>query len=166
MNQQTPRDTFSSLLQYDWPQALAWVYGSQEHPRLNGLVKFYDTMYDGILIEAEIFGLPTENPSGSSFFAMHIHENGDCSDFFQHTGEHYNPENRPHPAHAGDLPPLIGNQGYAYFVVYNEQLTLDDLEGKSVVIHSNRDDFKTQPAGDAGIKIACGSIQITDTPSP
>lgn len=90
---------------------------------------------------------------------MHIHESGNCSGAFNMTGGHYNPTGMPHPEHAGDLIPLLGNQGYAWTVFYDKRLSIDDLIGRSVVIHSMRDDFTTQPAGNSGMKIACGEIR-------
>ncbi|MDE6963649.1 MAG: superoxide dismutase family protein, partial [Lachnospiraceae bacterium] len=116
----------------------------------------------GVLIEAEIFGLPNIQTEGSSdFYALHIHEYGDCSGSFQNTGSHYNPDKAPHPDHAGDLLPLLGSQGYAWSAFYDKRFTLDEIIGKSVVIHSGRDDFSTQPAGDSGTKIGCGEIRRT-----
>lgn len=156
----TPRITFTQLLTYERPQAVAWITGNSSYPRLSGLVKFYQTNYGGVLVEAEIFNLPNIETEGSSdFYAMHIHEFGDCSDDFSHTGMHYNPKSLPHPDHAGDMPPLLGNQGYAFSVFYDKRFTIQDIIGKSVVIHDNRDDFTSQPAGDSGTKIGCGEIK-------
>ena len=78
---------------------------------------------------------------------------------FASAGGHYNPKNCPHPAHAGDLPPLFGNQGYAWQGFYTERFIPDDVVGKAVIIHGQRDDFTTQPAGDAGSRIGCGVIR-------
>lgn len=76
----TPRLAFVHLLEENRPQAMAWVRGGSSNPDLSGLVKFYDTPYGGILIEAEFFGLPDISKQNSSdFYAMHIHESGDCS---------------------------------------------------------------------------------------
>lgn len=159
-NQTTPRISFLELLTYERPDAAAWISGNTSHPSLSGLVKFYRTTYGGILVEAEIFGLPNINQQGSSdFYAMHIHEFGDCSDNFENTGSHYNPSTDPHPYHAGDLLPLMGNQGYAWSAFYDKRFTIEEIIGKSVIIHSNRDDFTTQPSGDSGTKIGCGEIR-------
>ena len=94
-----------------------------------------------------------------AFFAFHIPENGDCSRNFENTGAHYNPDNVPHPEHAGDLPPLLSNDGYAWMVFYDSFLTLPMILNRSIVIHRNPDDFTTQPSGNAGEKIACGVIE-------
>lgn len=159
MNQITPRISFISLLEHNFPQAVAWVTGNYANPQLSGLVKFYQTAYAGILVEAEVFGLPNINTRHSSdFYAMHIHENGDCSNNFDNTGEHYNPKDIPHPYHLGDLLPLLGNQGYAWSSFFDRRLRIDDIIGRSVIIHNNRDDFSTQPSGDSGTKIGCGII--------
>lgn len=162
MNNQnvTPADIFSDLLRFKAPAALAWVRGGTQFPALSGLVKFYQTPYTGVLVEAEIFNLPNKSTPGSTdFYAMHIHEMGDCSNNFANTGEHYNPANQPHPEHAGDLPPLLGNQGYAWTAFYDKRFSVDDIIGRSLVIHLHTDDFTTQPSGDSGAKIGCGVIE-------
>lgn len=161
-NQITPRINFIQLLSYERPDAAAWTTGNTAYPRLSGLVKFYRTSYSGILVEAEVFNLPDIDEQGSSdFYAMHIHDAGDCSDNFQNTGDHYNPEQVPHPNHAGDLLPLMGNQGYAWSAFYDKRFTLDEIIGRSVIIHSGRDDFSSQPSGNSGTKIGCGVIRRT-----
>lgn len=159
MHQITPRISFISLLEHNFPQAVAWVTGNHANPQLSGLVKFYRTTYDGVLVEAEVFGLPNiNNRHSTDFYAMHIHENGDCSNQFANTGNHYNPTNMPHPDHIGDLLPLMGNQGYAWCAFFDRRLRINDIIGRSVIIHSHRDDFSTQPSGDSGDKIGCGVI--------
>lgn len=156
----TPRITFLNLLMCNQPQAMAWVRGNSSYPELSGLVKFYATPYRGVLVEAEIFGLPNIREQFSSdFYAMHIHEYGDCSDEFENSGEHYNPSNKPHPQHSGDLIPLLGNQGYAWLAFYDKRFSINEIIGKSVIIHSSTDDFTTQPSGNSGIKIGCGVIK-------
>lgn len=158
----TPGIEFTQLLIRNHPGAIAWINGDEQYPDLSGAVKFYHTAYGGVLVEAEIFGLPNVGTPGSSnFYACHIHESGDCSDHFSHTGLHYNPRNTMHPDHAGDMPPLLGNQGYAFSVFYDKRYTIREIIGRSVIIHEKPDDFTTQPAGNAGNKIACGTIEWT-----
>lgn len=158
----TPRISFLQLLNYDRPTAAAWVRGGSDYPNISGLVKFYQTTYGGILVEAEVFNLPNiDEKSSSNFYAMHIHESGDCRNNFANVGGHYNPGNTLHPNHAGDMPPLLGNQGYAYSVFYDKRFTIADIIGRSVIIHANPDDFITQPSGNSGEKIACGEIRRT-----
>lgn len=156
----TPRISFLQLLTYERPNAAAWIKGGTDNPQLSGLAKFYQTSYGGVLIEVEVFGLPGRSEQGSgNFYAMHIHEFGNCSDNFQNTGNHYNPGKAPHPGHAGDLPPLLSNQGYAWSAFYDKRFSIDEIIGKSLIIHSDRDDFTTQPSGNAGVKIGCGEIR-------
>lgn len=141
------------------PQAVARIKGNANHPLLQGTVKFYAVPPYGTLIEAEIFHLPNDaSEHGSAFFGFHIHEQGDCSDAFQNTGNHYNPSGDIHPLHAGDLPPLLSNQGYAWTAFYTTRITVSEILDRSIVIHQMPDDFTTQPSGDSGEKIACGVI--------
>jgi len=158
----TPRISFLGLLTYERPAASAWVTSNAANPKISGLVKFYQTSYDGVLVEAEIFGLPNQTTPGSSdFYALHIHEFGNCNGNFENAGGHYNPRNVPHPEHAGDMPPLLANQGYAWMAFYDKRFTIEEIIGKSVIIHSSTDDFRTQPAGNSGNRIACGEIVRT-----
>ncbi|RGY97467.1 superoxide dismutase family protein [Clostridium sp. AM58-1XD] len=163
-NQQlTPANTFQYLLMNHTPAAMAWVRGGEAFPQISGLVKFYTTPYQGVLISAEIFNLPNMSVQFSSdFYGMHIHEFGDCTNLFQNTGDHYNPADMPHPDHAGDLLPLLGNQGYAWMAFYDKRFTIDEIIGRSVVIHQHADNFTSQPSGDSGNKIACGVIRRSD----
>lgn len=128
-------------------------------PGLTGLVTFRQ-LGAGMLVTAEVFGLPDGESGG--VYAFHIHDGGACTgtaeDPFADAGNHYNPTGRPHPYHAGDLPPLFGNRGYAYLSVYTNRATVAELIGRVVVIHAGVDDFTSQPAGNAGAKIACGRI--------
>lgn len=156
----TPANNFLYLLNQSEPRAIAWIQGNAANPQLAGSVKFYETSYGGVLIEAEIFGLPNIAVQGSSdFYAMHIHESGNCKRPFDQTGSHYDPRGAAHPRHAGDMPPLLGNQGYAYQVFYDKRFQISEIIGRSVIIHSQADDFMTQPAGNSGDKIGCGTIR-------
>ena len=71
-DQITPGITFTQLLQYDRPQAMAWVTGNAANPQLSGLVKFYQTFYDGVLVEAEFFGLPNIEKQKQAAFTLCI----------------------------------------------------------------------------------------------
>jgi len=150
---------FLSLLSEEEPDAVAVIKGDTMYPDINGIVKFYALPESGVLIAAEISDLPDGREEDTpTFFAFHIHENGDCSASFANTGVHYNPDNVPHPEHAGDLPSLLSNDGYVWMIIYDSFLTLPMILNRSVVIHQNPDDFTTQPSGNAGEKIACGVI--------
>lgn len=137
--------------------AAACIKGGPDAPRLSGVARFFQKN-DGVLVEVKVSGLPKSNKTG--FFALHIHEGGSCTGKeFANTKAHYNPESMPHPNHAGDLPPLLSFSGNAYMAVMTNRFTVNDIIGRTVVIHSNPDDFYSQPSGDAGEKIACGVIK-------
>lgn len=147
------------MRQYSYPNAYAKITGNAGNPSLHGIAYFYPVPFGGALIETEVYGLPYENiPPYSQFYGMHIHETGDCSLPFDKTGNHYNPAGLPHPKHAGDLLPLLGNKGYAYSVFYTDRFELKDIIGRSLIIHNAPDDFTTQPSGNSGVKIGCGVI--------
>lgn len=140
------------------PDAVARIQGDAEAPQLSGCVQFYQER-GYVLIVARIIGLPKESETG--FFGFHIHQGESCSGTdFPETGSHYNPMNQAHPKHAGDLPPLLACQGSAYLAVRTDRFSVRDIIGRTVVIHSDSDDFHTQPAGNAGKKIACGVIRV------
>ena len=152
---------FESLIKQR-PMAGARVFGSILYPEINGNVWFYQAS-SGVLVVADIEGLPQGvKPCQNPIFAMHIHDGASCSgnsmDPFADAGTHYNPNNCPHPYHAGDLPPLFGVDGDAFLAVLTNRFMVDEIIGKTIIIHSSVDDFKTQPAGNSGIKIACGEI--------
>lgn len=107
--------------------------------------------------------------------AIHIHEAGKCeAPDFKSAGGHFNPANKKHGSlnpeghHAGDLPNLtVGANGRGTFENMIADVTLADdaadslfrTGGTSVVIHEKEDDMKTDPAGNAGARIACGVIE-------
>lgn len=146
---------------FEEPQAKAVIRGSGDYPNIEGRVTFYATP-KGVLVGIEAVGLPEAERCGNSFLGFHIHEGSSCSgneaDAFANVGTHYNPENCSHPAHAGDLPPLLVNKGQVFMVFLTDNFRIRDIIGKTVVIHSQADDFRSQPAGNSGTKIACGEI--------
>ena len=140
------------------PSAVAIIAGNAENPLLMGNAYFYQVPFGGVLIEIEVCGLPPQTAAENGFFGLHIHETGNCTPPFAQTGNHYNPAGQPHPLHAGDLPPLLGNDGYAYSVFYTQRFQLPDILNRSLIIHALPDDFTTQPSGNSGEKIGCGVI--------
>ncbi len=136
--------------------------GSTAYPNIQGLVQFYQTK-QGVLVSAEIDGLPaSEGICSNPVFGFHIHSGGHCEgnehDPFAESMSHYNPADCEHPFHAGDLPPLFGNQNYAFSAFLTNRFTLPEIIGKTLIIHRKPDDFTTQPSGNAGEKISCGKI--------
>lgn len=128
-----------------------------------GNITFIETP-EGVQIVANVQGLPSGGKHG-----FHIHEFGDCSAAdASSAGAHFNPKNKKHGAptdserHAGDLGNLEADEnGRAVYERLDKTITLNGPEsilGKSVVIHESEDDFKSQPAGNAGKRVACGLI--------
>ena len=141
------------------PDAAAEICGSGNYQDIHGTVRFYQTD-QGVLVYADICGLPEDGCN--RVFGFHIHEGDSCtgnaSDPFADTGSHYDQKNRRHPRHSGDLPPLFGNDGHALSMVLTDRFCVNEVTGRTVIIHDSPDDFTTQPSGNAGKKIACGVI--------
>ena len=143
--------------------AKAEIKGGKKYPKIRGIVNLRQTG-KRVLITAKIYNLPTTiGNCNKRIFGFHIHEGNSCTgnkeDEFANTLSHYNPGNCNHPHHAGDLPPLFENKGFAYMNFLTDRITLKEVIGKAVVIHSMPDDFTSQPSGNSGEKIACGIIK-------
>jgi len=161
VNSNTKR--FGERLFNQQPDAVARIKGSPFYPSVKGTASFYRTIR-GVLVVAEVYGLPQGNGKCAvQVFGFHIHEGKSCtgnaSNPFADALGHYNPNNCPHPQHAGDLPPLFGNNGYAFNAVLTDRFSIAEVMGRAVIIHRNPDDFTTQPSGNSGEMIACGLIE-------
>ncbi|WZL74558.1 superoxide dismutase family protein [Clostridiaceae bacterium 35-E11] len=154
--------------------ARANITGGPLAPEIRGYVFFRDVP-GGTVIYANISGLPSYQPAENDKapigpHGFHIHENGNCAigdpeNPFQAAGEHWNPDNQPHGNHAGDFPVLFSNHGYAIMSFFTDRFKSKDVIGKSIIIHQNPDDYRSQPAGNAGKRLACGVIIQVDQPS-
>lgn len=122
---------------------------------------------DSVRITGTVTGLDAEKEHG-----FHIHENGDCSaPDASSAGGHFNPVDAPHGhpdgavKHAGDMLNLQANgEGVAEVDVLVGGVTLqtgetNDILNKAIVVHAKPDDYKSQPSGASGDRIACGVIQ-------
>ncbi len=144
------------------------IIGGPLAPQINGKVTFKEAP-GGTIVFVEVRGLPLyqeaaddKAPIGPHGF--HIHENGICEignpqDPFLAAGGHWNPTKQPHGNHAGDLPVLFSNHGYASMAFFTDKFKPSEAIGHAVIIHQNPDDFRSQPAGNAGKRLACGVIQ-------
>ena len=120
---------------------------------------------DKVRVEANVSGLKPNADHG-----FHVHEKGDCSSGDgMSTGGHFNPLGKAHGAHgdtehhAGDLPSLKSDAaGNAKFSVLVDVITVSpsatSVVGRGMIVHRDPDDFKTQPTGNAGPRIACAVI--------
>jgi Cu-Zn family superoxide dismutase len=113
----------------------------------------------------------TNLPEGAH--AFHIHAIGKCeAPDFKSAGGHFNPRGREHGfmnpkgPHAGDLPNIfVPASGKLDLDVFVRDVRLDgsknglfDADGSAIVVHAGPDDYKSDPAGDAGPRIACGVV--------
>lgn len=142
------------------------VKGTAEGSAIAGTVSFEDTA-KGLKLSVNVTGLA---PGQHGF---HIHEWGDCTDAGKAAGGHYNPahaghgealKSGPRKAHAGDTGNLIADKdGRAVLeaVLPGVALTRGEftVAGRAVIIHEKADDF-SQPAGNAGGRVACGLIGL------
>lgn len=126
-------------------------------------------MRDGVHLTGEVGGL-----APNSTHAIHIHEKGDCSAAdASSAGGHFNPAGAPHGKvgsgahHGGDMDNIVADaEGVARVNVHASGVTLgggapNDVAGRAVIVHASQDDYKTQPTGNAGGRVACGIITIT-----
>lgn len=126
-------------------------------------------MGDGVHITGEIGGLQANSSRG-----FHIHEKGDCSAAdASSAGGHFNPAAKPHGRtghgahHAGDGDNLVADsQGVARVNAHFSGVSLgggsaNDIAGRALIVHANADDYSSQPAGNAGARVACGLIRVT-----
>ena len=123
---------------------------------------------EGVRLTGQISGL-----GANGEHAFHIHETGDCSaEDGSSAGGHFNPTARAHGRsahgehHLGDQDNLQANaQGVAEVNAFFPGVSLgdgalSDAAGKAVIVHAGADDYTSQPAGNAGGRIACGVIKL------
>ena len=121
---------------------------------------------DDVLVTGNFSGLKPNAEQG-----FHVHEKGDCSALdATSAGGHFNPHTKSHGMpgsgsnHAGDMPNIKSDaKGNAIYSAKLSGFTYDNgpsgILGRSVVVHREPDDYKSQPAGNSGPRIACGLIQ-------
>jgi Cu-Zn family superoxide dismutase len=131
-----------------------------------GTAQLTQTATGGVLISLAVNGLPAGD------HAFHVHAVGKCEPPFTSAGGHFNPGNKKHGMmaadgqHAGDMPNLhIPASGTLAVDFVNSAITLEKgkgpnyANGLALIIHAGKDDYKTDPTGDAGGRIACGIIE-------
>ena len=126
-------------------------------------------MTGGVHLTGTVGGLPANSTHG-----FHIHEKGDCSAAdASSAGPHFNPSAAQHGKaesgahHAGDMDNVVANaEGVVNLNVHVSGVTLgggasNDIAGRALVVHAAPDDYTSQPAGNAGARVACGVITVT-----
>jgi superoxide dismutase, Cu-Zn family len=131
-----------------------------------GQVQLLQTPH-GVLLKLSVKGIPPGD------HAFHIHSVGKCEPPFTSAGGHFNPASKKHGMeaaegqHAGDMPNLhVPANGELVVEIANPMITLAkgqpnsvfDADGSAIIIHAGVDDYKTDPTGNAGDRIACGVI--------
>ena len=132
---------------------------------------------DGVLVTMEASNLPP------GFLGFHIHGVGECTPPFTSAEGHFNPQDKDHPHHAGDLPNLLVNKdGSAFMAVKSDRFKLSGVSSEdsaAIIIHpkpdnhgniperyTNEIDEATLSTGDAGSRIACGIIKRQQAKKP
>lgn len=149
-------------------RAHAKICGGPLAPKLHGDV-YFEECQEGVWVTVEICGLPSFRPARNGQpqigpHGFHIHEEGVCTvgdpqDPFMAAGGHWNPTGQPHGNHAGDFPALFSNHGVAGMCFFTDKFAVEDIIGRTVIIHQSPDDYQTQPAGNSGQRLACGVIK-------
>lgn len=148
--------------------AVAEIKGGPLAPNIEGIV-YFRSVPSGTEVYVHVTGLPEYKPGKGENLPIgphgfHIHsgsscEVGDPKEPFKSAGEHWNPTNQPHGNHAGDFPVLFSNDGVSKMSFFTNKFKVSDALGKVIVIHESPDDYRSQPAGNAGRRLACGVIK-------
>ena len=151
--------------------ATARIRGGPLAPEISGFVRFA-AVPGGTWVCVEVKGLPPYRPAQDGRppigpHGFHLHEFGSCligdpEDPFLAAGPHWNPDGQPHGNHAGDFPVLFSNHGRARMCFFTDRFKVAEVVGRAVIIHEHPDDYRTQPAGASGRRLACGVIQWDD----
>ncbi len=148
----------------------AVIKGTTEGSHVSGSATLKDTP-QGLKVVVNVAGVPPGT------HGLHIHEKGDCGDQGKAAGGHFNPAGVPHgflpkdgstKAHAGDMGNIEVNpkgSGKATVVLPGVSLKgmggMPSVDGRAIILHEKADDFG-QPTGNAGSRIGCGVIMITE----
>jgi Cu-Zn family superoxide dismutase len=130
-----------------------------------GTVHFQDAGENGVEVVADLTGVP---PGVHGF---HVHEKGDCGNNAMNAGGHFNPNGMVHGApdavshHAGDFGNVTADdkgEVHTRFTTHSISINTgsNGVVGHAVVLHGNPDDLVSQPAGNAGPRIACGVVTL------
>jgi len=136
---------------------------------VQGVVHFQEMTNGEVEVRADLTGVP----AGTHGF--HVHEFGDCGDNGNAAGGHFNPMSAPHAGpdsashHAGDFGNVTADASgnvKVRFTTRSVKVTAGSTSsvGHAVILHANSDDLTTQPTGNAGGRIACGVVTLSQMP--
>ncbi len=132
---------------------------------VKGTVTFHEREDGMVRVNVDLTGVP------DGVHGFHVHDKGDCSaPDASSAGGHFNPLGAQHAGpgdpqhHAGDLGNVFGKGGVVKEEYWTKSITLGEgvtnIVGHAVIVHANRDDLTSQPAGNAGGRIACGVVTL------
>jgi Cu-Zn family superoxide dismutase len=157
--------TSSGMTMGDGPRAVAKLEPTKGNTT-SGSVEFVERG-GKVHVTADINGLAPNQEHG-----FHVHEKGDCSSGDgMSAGGHFNPDGKPHGPqsashHAGDMPSLRADaRGNAKAAFVLDDVTVaagpKSIVGRGLIVHKDPDDYKTQPTGNAGARLACSVIRMS-----
>lgn len=137
---------------------------SAQMKSISGVVTF-EEKEGSLIVTTDLKGLKPNTKLG-----FHIHQNGVCEGpDYKTAGDHFNPTQMKHGSpsapqkHKGDMGNLqTDKNGNAKMTIMLAGTSLEEIMGKSVLIHASADDFKTQPSGNSGARIACGLVRAME----
>lgn len=146
---------------------------------VSGKILFSQHTHGMVKVSGHVSGLKPNSEHG-----FHIHEKGDCSSADgSSAGGHFNPNDQPHGQHSkgahhvGDLPSLRANANGVAVVHFetpsisvgtgenansstpSNNVQINDVAGRSLIVHAEPDDYQSQPTGNAGARLACAVLQ-------
>jgi len=132
---------------------------------VSGMVHFNQTSDGQVQVVGDLSGL---TPGMHGF---HVHEKGDCGGEGQAAGGHFNPMNAPHASpdatshHAGDFGNITADaSGKAHIDFTTHSITVaagaNSVVDRAVVVHADPDDLNSQPAGNSGKRVGCGTVTL------
>lgn len=152
---------FSGIAAAEPTKAVAKMFELKDGKPM-GEVRFEEQAGGGMKIVTTLFNLPANSEHG-----FHIHEFGDCTVVDgSGAGPHFNPSGMKHGGpqsperHAGDLGNVKSDVKGSASMTAIDTGSISAIVGRSVILHEKADDMKTDPAGNAGLRVACGVIGI------
>lgn len=146
--------------------AVAVISGTKQDTAVDGTILF-DQQQDGKILMKLKLNVPS---NANKSVAVHIHEHGNCGDMGNHAGGHWNPTNTQHGKwgsgsfHSGDIGNIdLNGQGVGEKTLETDLWTIGgnaqtNILNKTIIVHSGVDDYESQPSGNSGSRIGCGTI--------